>query len=437
MTNISGFPEFLPKEQIAFNKVIEKIKEQFELYGFIPLDTPAVERVATLLAKGNDSEIYGLHRLAGDEGAKEKALALRFDLTVPLARYVAQHYGQITFPYRRYHIAPVWRGERPQAGRYRQFYQCDIDVVSVGELPLIYDAETLSIIYNVFKAIGVERFIIKINNRFLLTGMIKSFGVLESSVDLVMRTIDKAEKISKDALDNELRNYGISQINTEVLSGLIAKRLTNKEWIEYLESIGSNEEFFKGVEELKKVMKFLKDFGVQDQYIQIDPTLARGLNYYTGTVSETRLVDFPELGSVCGGGRYENLVGSFSNKRFPGVGFSIGVSRLIPKLIEFGVIHANQETTATVLVSVQDPALVPFYIKIAKTFRIKGVNTEIYLSKASLAVQMKYADKKGFKFIIIANQLELEKQQIILKRLSDGKQTLVTINQAIEIIKGA
>ncbi|NDB86978.1 MAG: histidine--tRNA ligase family protein, partial [Alphaproteobacteria bacterium] len=282
LTNISGFPELLPKEQIGFNKVIEKIKAQFELNGFTPLDTPAVERVSTLLAKGNDSEIYGLHRLSDSAGSKEKDLALRFDLTVPLARYVAQHYGQLTFPYRRYHIAPVWRGERPQDGRYRQFYQCDIDIIGDSALPILYDAECLSVIYNVFRSIGLERFVIKINNRFLLTGLIKSFGVSGDLVSSVMRTIDKAEKISKEALALELHNDGISESNIEILRDLIVKRLSNEEWMKYLPTICSDEEFIAGLRELEQVVQSLYKFGVPDNYIQIDPTLARGLNYYTG-----------------------------------------------------------------------------------------------------------------------------------------------------------
>lgn len=437
LTNISGFPELLPNEQIAFNRVVEKIKAQFELNGFIPLDTPAVERVQTLLAKGNDNEIYGLHRLAEGGGAKEKDIALRFDLTVPLARYVAQRYGQLTFPYRRYHIAPVWRGERPQAGRYRQFYQCDIDIVGNGELPLVYDAEALSVIYSVFKAIGLERFIVKINNRFLLTGLIKSFGVSEDSVSDVMRTIDKADKISKDALKNELNNHGISFDNIEILCDLIQKRMSNKEWIGYLTSICSDPEFFAGLKELKEVVKLLQNFGVSDQYIQIEPTLARGLNYYTGTVSEVTLLDYPELGSVCGGGRYDDLASSFSNKKLPAVGFSIGISRLIPKLIESGIINANQETPAIVLVTVQDAKFMPNYIEIANNLRKNNINTELYLAQKSLGVQMKYASKKGFRFAVIANEAELESQKIILRSLSDGKQDLMSIDKAVEVIRSS
>ncbi len=434
LSNISGFPEFLPKEQIAFNKVIKIIKSQFELHGFIPLETPAVERTPTLLAKGNDNEIYGLYRLADDAEIKEKDIALRFDLTIPLARYVAQHYGNLTFPYRRYQIAPVWRGERPQAGRYRQFYQCDVDIIGDGELSLIYDAEALSVVYNIFKNIGLKNFEIKINNRSILTGLLKSFGVLENNISHVMRTIDKAAKISKDEFRIELSSYGLTQPDIEILCGLIIKHLTNVAWLEYLPSICTNPEFLSAITELKELIKLLHTFEVLDQYIQIDPTLARGLNYYTSTVSEIQLLDYPELGSVCGGGRYANLASSFSKKPLPGVGFSIGISRLIPKLIESGIINANQETPAIVLVTVQNTELMPYYIKIAKNLRANNINTEIYLANKTLGAQMKYASKKGFKFVIIANEAEFENQKLILRSLSDGRQESLSIGETIEKI---
>lgn len=434
VTNISGFPELLPREQIAFNRVVQIIKQQFELHGFTPIDTPAVERASTLLAKGNDSEIYGIHRLADEGGSKEKDLALRFDLTVPLARYVAQHYGQLTFPYKRYHIAPVWRGERPQAGRYRQFYQCDIDIIGDGELPLIYDAEALSIIYKVFKQIGLERFVIKINNRFLLTGLLKSFGAEEETLPTLMRIIDKADKISRDALSVELEQQGLPHAHITLLLDLLEKNISNKAWLEYLPTICNHPEFITGLEELSSVLHSLKAFGVEEQHIKIDAALARGLNYYTGTISETKLLDYPELGSICGGGRYANLAESFSNKRLPGVGMSIGISRLIPKLIEAGIIKADMETPASVLVTTQNQSLMNEYIKIAQLLRDNGVNTDIYLAPKPLAAQMKYANKKGFVFAIIADEAELREDQLILRKLTDGSQQIIKITELSESI---
>lgn len=427
-TNISGFPELLPRDQIAFNKVVEIIKSQFELFGFSPLDTPAVERVSTLLAKGNDSEIYGIHRLADADGNGKKELALRFDLTVPLARYVAQHYGSLNFPYKRYHIAPVWRGERPQAGRYRQFYQCDIDIIGDGELPLINDAEGLSIIYKVFKAIGLERFKIKVNNRYLLTGLIKSFSIADEHIASVMRIIDKAEKISPEAFTAELSSAGLSADNIAVIFKLINTKLSNSQWLMHLQDICKEPEFQQGLAELSEVIARTIEFGVPDEHLEIDPSLARGLSYYTGTVSETKALDFPELGSICGGGRYANLAGSFTNKKLPGVGFSIGISRLIPKMIESGMLSADQETPAQVLVTVQNKELMSYYISVANLLRSNNIATELYLNEKPLASQMKYASKKGFKFVIIADSNEANQSLAIIRQLSTGEQQQVKLS---------
>ncbi|MBI1954293.1 MAG: histidine--tRNA ligase, partial [Proteobacteria bacterium] len=362
LSHISGFPEFLPHEQLAFNRIVEIIRNKFELYGFSPLDTPAVEKTSTLLAKGSDHEIYGLYRLSGDEGTSKKDLALRFDLTVPLARYVAQHHGRLTFPYRRYHIAPVWRGERPQAGRYRQFYQCDIDIIGEGELSLTHDGEVLSVIYEIFNAIGLQRFIIKINNRSILTSLIKDFGIAEDNVANVLRIIDKAEKISKDQWKAELSAQGLKSSDILFLMNLLSMSMSNKEWLTYLKTLSRSSEFITGIEELEQVLEGAQRFGVPDDYIQITPSLARGLSYYTGTVYETKLLDYPELGSVCGGGRYGNLTQTFINKKFPGVGISIGISRLISKLIEIGLVKTNSQTPASILVTTQNRNLMTYYI---------------------------------------------------------------------------
>jgi histidyl-tRNA synthetase len=441
LTPISGFPEFLPCDQIAFNQVVDKMRAQFELHGFIPLDTPAVERTTTLLAKGNDSEIYAIHRLADPSAPTDSELALRFDLTVPLARYVAQHYGQLTFPYRRYHIAPVWRGERPQAGRYRQFYQCDIDIVGDGVLSLIYDAELLSIIYSVFKSLPLERFVIKINNRYLLTGLIKSFGMPDAAIAPIMRVIDKAAKIKPEALEAELQQKGLHADALQTIQTLLLQQTTqqrsNSDWIAHLNTLCTHPEFITGLSELTGLFKQLQDFGVSDQYLQIDPTLARGLNYYTGTVSETQLLDYPELGSVCGGGRYANLTASFSRKTLPGVGFSIGLSRLIPKLIETGVIPAQRQTPARVLITTQNQGLLQHYIDLANSLRAAQINTEIYLADKPLGVQMKYAHKKGFDFAIIADHAEYAAREVILRALQTGEQACLTLEAALETIRGS
>ncbi|CAK8162397.1 Histidine--tRNA ligase [Candidatus Xenohaliotis californiensis] len=439
LSNISGFPELLPNKQIVFDYIVKIIKQQFELYGFTPLDTPAVERRSTLLSKGNDNEIYGIHRIAETQGSKDKDLALRFDLTVPLARYVAQHYGKLIFPYKRYHIAPVWRGERPQSGRYRQFYQCDIDIIGNIELPLIYDVEVLSIAHNIFHAIGIKNFVTKINNRKILTGLIKTLCTDEEMLLPIMRTIDKVEKITKNELYVELLSHGLNEQSIKTLEDFITQKKENKEWIKYLKNMQYNQKEFKdGVLELEILIKDLEKFLTSaeiNKHIQIDPTIARGLNYYTGTIYETKLTDYPELGSICGGGRYKNLVTNFIDRQLPGVGLSIGISRLIPKLIEANIITAETETTASTLVTTQDQNFILNYIEISQTLRNHDINTETYFAQKQLSSQLKYAGKKGFKFVIIANKDELKNKHVIVRSLKTGEQHSLSIAEVINFIK--
>jgi len=436
ITNISGFPEFLPKEQIAFNRIVDLIRKRFELYGFSPLDTAAVEKVDTLLSKGNDNEIYGIHRLASEGDSMKRDLGLRFDLTVPLARYVGQHYGQLTFPYRRYHIAPVWRGERAQAGRYRQFYQCDIDIVGDGNLSHSYDAELLFIIQDVFKAIGLERFVIKLNNRSILTGLLRFLDVKDEVMLDVIRVIDKMDKITRSDFQNHLRSNGLSEHNISLILELKEASKSGKELLTYLNDLCSEKEYVLGFNELEEVLRFGSTFGIDQQSIRIDPTLARGLNYYTGTIFEVELLDYPELGSICGGGRYADLVGLSLNKKFPGVGMSIGISRLFPKLLESGAIKAEEESTAQIIITTQNARFMNQYAELASLFRKAGLNTELYLENKPLGAQMKYAGKKGFTVAIIADQVEFDADSVIIRDLRSGEQNLVSKVDMIEAVVG-
>ncbi|MBS0236431.1 MAG: histidine--tRNA ligase [Proteobacteria bacterium] len=436
ISNISGFPEFLPPQQIAFDRVIRVIKHKFEQYGFIPLDTAAVERSETLLSKGNDNEIYGLVRIA--EGASAKCeLGLRFDLTVPLARYVAQNYGQLVFPYRRYHIAPVWRGERPQAGRYRQFYQCDIDIIGDGELALLHDAEILAIICDVFNSIGVPKFTIKINSRKLLSGLIQSLGIDKDGVAQVMRIIDKAEKISSEQFAAELAATGVNEAGIKLINSLIQQKYNNQEWISYLRALSDNTEFQQGIDEIAQILDAALSFGADNHKIVIDPTLARGLAYYTGIVYETKLDECPELGSVCGGGRYANLAGSFTNKELPGVGISIGISRLIPKMLEMGLLQGGSWAIAQVLVTTQDHTRMTDYAAIAKELRDAGIATELYLQQKALGAQMKYASKKGFAMAIIADSQELDAGCVNLRMLHNSEQKKIKRTDLVQTVSGS
>lgn len=421
LNNISGFPEFLPNEQIIFNFVLNIIKEKFELYGFIPLETSAIEKVTTLLSKGNDNEIYGIYRLKDENSKKE--LGLRFDLTVPLARYVAKNYGSLAFPYKRYQISPVWRGERAQSGRYKQFYQCDIDIVGDTTLDTAYDAEVVCVIYDIFKAIGLKNFTIKINNRNILFGLIESFEI--NDVNAVIRIIDKIEKISKETFIEELTKINITKELIDLILEIKHKSQLNNNTIEYMQNICTNAKMQKGIEELKEILKLIESFSVKN--IKFDPMLARGLDYYTGSVFEIILNDFPDIGSICGGGRYDNLVSSFTNKIMPGVGLSIGVTRLIPKLLELNFFDIKDFGISKVLITMQEREMMDKYIAITNKFRKNNINTELYMQNKPLSSQMKYANKKGFNFVVIANKEELNNNQIIIRNLFTGEQKITTI----------
>ena len=401
-SNISGFPEFLPQEQIVFNRVMQSIKEHFELYGFVPMDTAAVERVDVLLAKGNDNEIYGLYRLA-DENSK-KDLGLRFDLTVPLARYVSQNAGELIFPFKRYQISPVWRGERPQYGRYRQFYQCDIDVIGAGSLSVDHDAEIISLVTWALSSLRIPEFRTKINNRKILTGFFSKLVKKERIVDAI-RIVDKFDKISLEEFENEM----LKLLNNEKDLSKVRSFFDSDsrggvdEVLIWLHSLSLGEEFTQGVEELDTVVQILKRLGLSDDRMQIHTRLARGLTYYTGTIFETAFVDVRDMGSIAGGGRYDNLTQTLGDsKKYPGVGATIGISRLVPKLMELGLLTADKKSTADLLITVQDRSLMAYYMKLANKFRALGIKTETYLQDKSLGAQLSYASRKGIAFALIA-----------------------------------
>lgn len=429
-SDISGFPEFLPNEQIAFNNVMNTIKEHFELYGFVPMDTPAVERIETLLAKGNDSEIYGLYRLE-DENSK-KSLGLRFDLTVPFARYVSSHHGHMIFPHKRYQIAPVWRGERPQYGRYRQFYQCDVDIIGEDELSISHDAEILKLITETLRDLNIPEFTTKVNNRKILTGFLSHVIVGERAEEKVlecMRLIDKIDKLSVDEFWKGMEEFGISSEDLTKLKSFleVEKRGSNEEILKMLKPLNFSPEFNKGVSELETVLDLLKKFGIEDRYVKISTSLARGLSYYTGTVFETSFDDVKDIGSISGGGRYDDLTSlvSGSDKKFVGVGASIGISRMVPKLIDKGLLNCSKSTTAQLLVTVQNRTFIGSYMKLSGKFRRLGIKTETYLQDKSLGAQIGYASRKGIKYVLIANDVELLDNKAIIRNLETKEQTVI------------
>ena len=420
---LSGFMELLPNEQILFNQMKEKIQKTYEKFGFLPLDTPIIESAEVLLAKAGgetEKQIYRFQK--GDSD-----LALRFDLTVPLAKYVAKNYGSLSFPFRRYQIGKVYRGERAQKGRYREFYQCDIDIIGDGELDLINDSEIPSIIYTLFRELGFEDFTIKINNRKILNGLFEGVNQKENATE-ILRIIDKIEKIGKEAVIEELRKLDVKEEQINSKMNFIEIEGTSDEKLEKLENLGiANESYKKGVEELKAVIKNVRLFGVPEANFKVDLTIARGLDYYTGTVYETFLNDYRELGSVCSGGRYENLAEYYTDKSLPGVGISIGLTRLFYKLNELNIIKAEKKSISDILIipiteKLEEP------IKLATEIRKLGINTEIYLNDKKLKAKFKYADKLEIPYVIVIGDDEISSNKIKLKNMKTGEEKEINMD---------
>lgn len=430
-STLPGFMELLPKDQILFNKIKDTIRKTYESFGFIPIDTPLIERSEILLAKGGGETEKQIYRFTkGDTD-----MALRFDLTVPLARYVAQHFSQLTFPYRRYHIGKVYRGEKSQRGRYREFYQCDVDIIGNGKLSVIYDAEILSIIYATFKNLGFEDFTIKINNRKILNGFF-AFLNIKNTTD-VLRIIDKLEKIGEKGVSQELMDLGLSEDTIDKILNFIKIQGSDREKLEALMSLDIETEIFKdGIEELTTVINYVKSFGVPEKNYKIDLTIARGLDYYTGTVYETFLDKYPEIGSVCSGGRYENLAEYYTTQRLPGVGVSIGLTRLFYQLKEAGLLEEDTPSTLTkVLIVPMDETCNAYSIKVANTLRGAGIVSEVYFGEAKVGKKLNYANKLDIPFVILIGEDEIEKQRVSLKNMKTGSQELLTIEEAIETVK--
>jgi len=424
-TNISGFPEYLPQQQLAFNAIVGKIAHVYQSFGFAPLETAAVERVETLTSKGIDSkEVYALRRLNAEGESGDKDIALRFDLTVPLARYVAQNYSELTFPFRRYQVQPVWRGERAQKGRYRQFHQFDIDTVADGTLPLAADAEILAAAYTALSAILPKggKFTMRINNRKLLQGLVELAGYTTPEQNYqAIKVVDDLEKIPLAEAKKRLAAVNPKAEGATLLNWLTQDRLENL--------TGLTGKAAEGLEELRQVLALAQTMAGKKASIVADLTIARGLDYYTGTVMETRLEDAPELGSICSGGRYDNLTESLSNRKLPGVGISIGLSRLAVWLMDQEPYKSQAAATAQVLVACQNEELLPQYTRLAAQLRKEGVRVEQALSAQKLGTQLKNADKRGIRWAVIANDEEIAAGKANLKNLQTGKQQTMPVAQ--------
>ena len=404
----------------------------YSLYGFTPLDTPAIESAEVLLAKGGGETEKQIYRFTkGDSD-----LALRFDLTVPLAKYVAANYGQLTFPFRRYQIGKVWRGERAQRGRFREFYQADIDIIGDGALDILNEAEIPAIIYDTFTRLGLHRFRIRVNNRKVLNGFFAILGLSEQAGD-VLRTIDKLDKIGADKVRELLTDTcGVTGENADEILRFIACPGTSADKLAFLEQYrGRNETFDTGLDELRTVVGYLPAFGVPEENFELDLTIARGLDYYTGTVYETVLLDHPEVGSICSGGRYDDLAGYYTNKSLPGVGISIGLTRL------FYILQEQNMISDAVLTAPADVLILPMTddlsaaVALASELRAGGLRVQIYSEKKKFKAKIGYADKLGIPFVIFLGEDEIAQHVCALKNMATGVQEAVTSAAALETIR--
>ena len=428
---LPGFMELLPNDQIRFNEIKEKIQKSYEKFGFLPLDTPIIENSEVLLAKAGgetEKQVYRFNK--GDSD-----LALRFDLTVPLAKYVAEYYGELSFPFKRYQIGKVYRGEKAQAGRYREFYQCDIDIIGDGTLSIMYDAEIPSVIYTTFKNLGFENFTIYINNRKIFNGMFEHLGLNEKSVD-ILRIIDKIEKIGKDKVIFELEKLGLDEKQIDTIVKFLEISGTSDEKLEALKKLNiDNEVFNTGVNELEAVINQIRMYKVPEKNFEVNLSIARGLDYYTGTVYETFLDDYRKLGSVCSGGRYENLAEYYTDKKLPGVGISIGLSRFFYQIDKENILENENKSISKVLIVSMSKNEISYALDIANKLRDNGINTETFLEDKKLKAKFKYADKLHIPYVAVIGEEEVKTNTVTLKNMETGEQRNLDIENLIEEIK--
>ena len=430
---LSGFMELLPQRQVQFDRMVEILRKTYALYGFTPLDTPAIEASEVLLAKGGGETEKQIYRFTkGDTD-----LSLRFDLTVPLAKYVALHSGELTFPFRRFQIGKVYRGERAQRGRFREFYQADIDVIGDGKLDISNEAEIPSIIYRAFTALGLKRFQIRVNNRKILNGFYAMLDLTRQSTD-IMRTVDKLEKIGEKSVRDLLTapDIGLTDQQAGEILRFIDIKGSNQEVLTSLEQYrGRNPVFDEGLDELTMVAKHLAAFGVPEANFALDLTIARGLDYYTGTVYETAMLDHPEIGSICSGGRYDNLAEYYTNKQLPGVGISIGLTRLFFVLEDQKYLNEDLLTApADVLVLPMTEDLSPA-ITLATRFRAAGLRTQLYTERKKFKQKIGYADKLGIPYVVFLGEDEIQAGLAAVKDLSTGEQLTQSVDEAIARIR--
>ena len=428
---LSGFMELPPAQQMKMERMMQILRESYALYGFTPLDTPVIESAEVLLAKGGgetEKQIYRFQK--GDSD-----LALRFDLTVPLAKYVAAHYAELSFPFRRYQIGKVYRGERAQRGRFREFYQADIDVIGDGKLDILNEAEIPAVIYSTFTKLGLTKFRIRVNNRKLLNGFYRMNGMQEKAGD-IMRTVDKLDKIGPEKVKLLLIDeVKMLPCKAENVLDFMAIRGTNAEVLEALERYrGMDEIFDQGLDELNTVAKYLTDFGVPEENFAVDLTIARGLDYYTGTVYETEMTEHPEIGSVCSGGRYDNLAEYYTDRQLPGVGISIGLTRLFYVLGEQGLLSDEIVTAPCDALVLPMTEELGFAVSAATALRRAGVRTQLYAEKKKFKAKMSYADKIGVPFAVFIGEDEVREGLLSVKDMQTGEQVKLSPDEAAKLI---
>jgi histidyl-tRNA synthetase len=437
-----GVLELLPLDQIAFQRMLDVIRRNYELFGFLPVETPVIEYSDILLTKtGGETErqVYFVQSTGALEKEGMPELALRFDLTVPLARYVAEHEYDLSFPFRRYQMQKVYRGERAQRGRFREFYQCDIDVIGKDTLSVRYDAEIPAVIYSVFRELNIGAFTIQLNNRKLMRGYFESLGIVDGEQQmLVLREVDKLDKRGADYVRDTLTGaaFGLSaEVAQKILAFVQVRSTSLQDAYDKLDALGAGPDAMEqGRAELKEVLGLIHAFGVPESHYVLNLSIARGLDYYTGTVYETTLNDHPQIGSICSGGRYENLASQYSKSQLPGVGISIGLTRLYWQLRDAGLISAAQ-STVDVLVTQMDAAQMPAYLALASELRGAGIATEVVLDGGKLAKQFKYADRAGVRFVIVLGEDEIAKGVVTVKDLRRGDQFEVARTELIKTLR--
>ncbi|HZJ99548.1 MAG TPA: histidine--tRNA ligase [Tissierellaceae bacterium] len=426
---LPGFMELTPGDQILFNRMMDTIRKNYEKYGFLPIDTPVIEKSEVLLAKGGGETEKQIYKIE----SKSTDMSLRFDLTVPLARYVSQYYSQLEFPFRRYHIGKVYRGERNQKGRFREFYQCDIDIIGNGNLSVINDAEIPSLIYSTFKELGFDSFTIYINNRKILKGFFNSIRIDNSAE--VLRIVDKLEKIGIDAVVDELQKLGLRDQEIEKIRNFINIKGRNQEILESLRELNIKDDIFnQGLEELTTVIEYINLFGVPEENCKISLSIVRGLDYYTGTVYETFLDDYPSLGSICSGGRYDDLATYYTKQKLPGVGMSIGLTRLFYQLREANIIEAKDNSLTKVLI-IPMKDYMNKSVEIANLLRKEDIHTQVYLESGKMGKKFNYADKLNIPYVIIVGEEEVKTGLYSLRDMKTGEQRGLSVDDIINILK--